>query len=187
MTAPRIGFIGFGEAASWIARGLRGQGVADIVAYDLHAWTPKRGDIIRERADETETRLLPTLADTPAACDIVVCAVTASEACMVGEEAAPHLAAGQIYVDINSVSPATKQAIDRAVGANGGRFVEAAVMSPVPNLGHRVPILLCGSGARAFADAMQPFGMQLELLDGAVGSASAIKMFRSVVIKGLEA
>jgi 3-hydroxyisobutyrate dehydrogenase-like beta-hydroxyacid dehydrogenase len=187
MTPPRIGFIGFGEAASWIARGLRDQGLTGIVAYDLHAWTPTRGDIVRERASETGTRLLPALADVPAACDSVVSAVTASEACAVGEAAALHLMADQIFVDINSVSPATKQRIDQAVSGRGGRFVEAAVMSPVPNRGHRVPMLLCGSGARAFADQMAPYGMQLELLDGVVGSASAIKMFRSVVIKGLEA
>jgi 3-hydroxyisobutyrate dehydrogenase-like beta-hydroxyacid dehydrogenase len=187
MKTPRIGFIGFGEAAFWIARGLRGQGITDTVAYDLHTWTPKRGDIIRERALESGTRLLPTLPETPRACDILVSAVTASAAQDVGEQAAPHLDARHLYVDINSASPAVKQAIDKAVTGRGARFAEAAVMSTVPPLGHRVPMLLCGSGARAFADLMEPYGMQLEVLDGPVGSASAIKMFRSVVIKGLEA
>jgi 3-hydroxyisobutyrate dehydrogenase len=116
-----------------------------------------------------------------------VSAVTASEAQRAGEQAAPHLEARHVYVDINSVSPAAKQAVDRAVTARGARFVEAAVMSPVPGLGHQVPMLLCGSGARAFSDLMTAHGMRLELLEGPVGSASAIKMFRSVVIKGLEA
>jgi 3-hydroxyisobutyrate dehydrogenase-like beta-hydroxyacid dehydrogenase len=187
MKPPTMGFIGFGEAAFWIARGLREQGVTEIVAYDLHTGTPKRGEIIRERAAETGTRLLPTLAETPRACEVIISAVTASEAQTVGEQAAPHLEARHIYVDINSVSPGTKQAVDRAVTASGARFVEAAVMSPVPNLGHKVPMLLCGAGARAFGDLMEPYGMRLELLDGAVGSASAIKMFRSVIVKGLEA
>jgi 3-hydroxyisobutyrate dehydrogenase-like beta-hydroxyacid dehydrogenase len=187
MKPPAIGFIGFGEAAFWIARGLRGRGITDTVAYDLHAQTPARGDIIQQRAREAGTRLLMTLCDTAAAADIVVSAVTASEARSVGEQAAAHIEPRQIYVDINSASPAAKQAIDRAVTARGARFVEAAVMSTVPPLGHEVPMLLCGSGAAAFADLMTPYGMRLEVLDGVVGSASAIKMFRSVIIKGLEA
>lgn len=187
MKPPRIGFIGFGEAASWIARGLRGEGVTDFAAYDLHTRTPRRGEIIRERAAETGTQMVDRMSALMPACDIVISAVTASEAERVGEGAAPHLHGRHTYVDINSASPAAKQAVDRAVTATGAAFVEAAVMSTVPPLGHRVPMLLCGSGATAFASRMTPFGMQLEVLDGPVGSASAIKMFRSVIIKGLEA
>lgn len=187
MSSPRIGFIGFGEAAFWIARGLRREGLADTVAFDLHAWTPSRGELIRERAAEAATPLLAELSALPASCDIVMSAVTANVAQEVGEQAAAFLEPRHLYVDINSVSPAAKQTIDTAVAARGARFAEAAVMSTVPPLGHQVPMLLSGSGARAFADLMAPFKMDLEVLDGPVGSASAIKMFRSVIIKGLEA
>jgi len=187
VTPPRLGFIGFGEAAFWISRGLRGEGITDVVAYDLHTSTPGRGEIIRQRAQETSTPLLPRLADLPPACDIVISAVTASEAQAVGEQAAPSLESRHLYVDINSASPAAKQAIDRAVTARGARFAEAAVMSMVPPIAHQVPMLLCGSGAQDFFDRMAPYNMRLEVLDGAVGLASSIKMFRSVVIKGLEA
>ncbi|MGE0359832.1 MAG: DUF1932 domain-containing protein [Vicinamibacterales bacterium] len=187
MSAPAVGFIGFGEAAFWIARGLRGQGVTVTVAYDLHTSTPQKGDLIRQRAEEAGTRLLTTLAAVPSECDIVISAVTASVARTVGEEAAPHLEPRHLYMDLNSVSPSVKQAIGAAVAARGASFVEAAVMSTVPPLGHRVPMLLCGPGAPAFADRMGAYGMQLELLDGPLGSAAAIKMLRSVMIKGLEA
>lgn len=182
-----IGFIGFGEAAFWMARTLRGEGVPNAVAYDVHTTTQGRGDLIRRRAEEVGARLLPTLAALPAECDLVVSAVTASVARTVGEDAAAHLEARHLYVDINSVSPAVKQAVGAAVAARGARFVEAAVMSTVPPLGHRVPMLLCGPGAQSFADLMSPYGMHLDVLDGPLGSASAIKMFRSVIIKGLEA
>jgi 3-hydroxyisobutyrate dehydrogenase-like beta-hydroxyacid dehydrogenase len=113
--------------------------------------------------------------------------VTANVAQTVGEEVAAHLEPRHLYVDINSVSPTVKQAIGAAVAARAARFVEAAVMSTVPPLGHRVPMLLCGPGALAFADRMSPYGMRFDVLDGPLGSASAIKMFRSVIIKGLEA
>src|SRR5205823_5505948 len=85
-------------------------------------------------------------------------------------------------------SPALKQDIDRIISATGASFVEAAVMAPVQPYGHKVPMLLGGAGAKAFAQTMAPFGMRLEILDGAkVGSAAAVKMCRSIVVKGLEA
>jgi 3-hydroxyisobutyrate dehydrogenase-like beta-hydroxyacid dehydrogenase len=61
-------------------------------------------------------------------------------------------------------------------------------MAPVGSYGHKVPMLLRGAGADAFAATMRPFGMRLEVLAGAkVGSAAAVKMCRSIVVKGLEA
>ncbi len=187
MSAPVIGFIGFGEAAFWIARSLRAEGVTDSLAYDLHTMTAGRGELIRQRAEEAGTRLVPTLGSLPGECDMVLSAVTASAARIVAENAAGYLAPRHVYVDINSVSPAVKQAIGGIVTARGAAFVEAAVMSTVPPLGHRVPMLLCGPGAQAFTDRMTPYGMRLDVLDGPLGSAAAIKMFRSVIIKGLEA
>ena len=93
----------------------------------------------------------------------------------------------QINVDLNSVSPALKQDIGRAVSATGARFVEAAVMAPVLPYGHRVPMLLGGPGAALFAERMTPLGMRCEVLTAEVGTAAAVKMCRSIVVKGLEA
>ena len=187
MSAPAIGFIGFGEAAFWIARGLRGEGVTRIVAHDLHTSTPGRGELIRERAAEAGVTLLSNAVAVPPECEIVFSAVTAAAAGPVGQEAALALKPRHLYVDINSVSPAVKKAIGEAVAGSGAKFVEAAVMSTVPPLGHGAPMLLCGPGATDFAARMTPLGMKLEVLDGPPGSAAAIKMFRSVIIKGLEA
>jgi 3-hydroxyisobutyrate dehydrogenase-like beta-hydroxyacid dehydrogenase len=187
VTAPAIGFVGFGEAAFWIARGLRGEGVTRICAYDLYTSTPGRGELIRERAAEVGVTLLPRLAALPPECDIVVSAVTAAAAGSVGQEAALDLQPRHLYVDINSVSPTVKKDIGAAVAGSGAKFVEVAVMSTVPPLGHGAPMLLCGPGAADFAARMRPLGMKLEVLDGPLGSAAAIKMFRSVIIKGLEA
>lgn len=187
MTAPTLGFIGFGEAAFWMARGLRREGITRIVAYDLHTSTPGRGELIRQRAEEAGVQLLPRLSAVPPECEIVISAVTAAAARSVGEEAAAHLQPRHLYVDINSVSPAAKKAIGEAVAGSGASFVEAAVMSTVPPLGHGAPMLLCGPGAADFCARMTPLGMKLEVLPGPLGSAASIKMFRSVIIKGLEA
>lgn len=187
MTAPAIGFIGFGEAASCIARGLQREGITQLMAYDVNSGSPQLRAAMRQRADQSGTRLLPTLSDAIAASDIVFSAVTADVAQAVGKQAAPHLEARHAYVDLTSASPAVKQSISEAVTTRGAQFVEAAIMAAVPGPDHRVPMLVCGSGAQAFADRMRPYGMRLDVLEGAVGSASAVKMFRSIIIKGLEA
>jgi 3-hydroxyisobutyrate dehydrogenase-like beta-hydroxyacid dehydrogenase len=187
VNVPALGFVGFGEAAFWIARGLRTEGVTHMVAYDLHVTTAGRGQLIRERADEAGVLLLPCLAAVPPECDLVISAVTAAAASSVARDLAEHLTARHVYLDINSVSPAVKRAIGEAVIGAGAEFVEAAVMSTVPPLGHAAPMLLCGPRACELAARLGPLGMKLEVLDGPLGSAAAIKMLRSVIIKGLEA
>ncbi len=176
MSTFTIGFIGFGEAASTIARGLKSAGVEHLFAYDVE---PKTSDIV-------------TLVDSPKALaeasGIIFSAVTSSSALDAATQHAPFLTSRHTYADINSVSPALKQAIDRVVSATGATFVEVAVMAPVSPYGHKVPMLLGGAGAKAFKETMAPFGMKMDVVDGAkVGSAAAVKMCRSIVVKGIEA
>jgi 3-hydroxyisobutyrate dehydrogenase-like beta-hydroxyacid dehydrogenase len=80
-----------------------------------------------------------------------------------------------------------KQAIAQTIGATGARFVEVAIMAPVPPQGHRVPMLTGGAAAGEFAGLMAPFGVQMEIASAEIGVAAATKMFRSIVVKGLEA
>ncbi len=92
-----------------------------------------------------------------------------------------------LVVDVNSVSPATKQEAARVIEAAGGRYVEAAVMASVPPKELRTPMLLGGPHAAAFMREMAPFGMDLTLFAAEIGRASSVKMCRSVMIKGIEA
>ena len=171
-----VGFVGFGEAGSTIARSLRSAGVERIFAYDIQ---PKRSDVV-------------TIVGSPqalaAASDIILSTVTSSSALDAVTQNAPFLTPRHIYADLNSVSPALKQDIERVVVASGASFVEVAVMAPVSPYGHTVPMLLGGAGAPAFKQTMAPFGMRMEILEGAkTGSAAAVKMCRSIVVKGIEA
>src|SRR5262245_62932745 len=113
--------------------------------------------------------------------------VTSSSALEAATAIAPFLESRHLYADLNSVSPACKQTIDRVVAESGARFVEVAVMAPVLPYGHRVPMLAGGPSAQLFAQRMTPFGMRCEVLPAAVGTAAAVKMCRSIVVKGLEA
>ena len=183
-----VGFIGFGEAGSTIARGLRSAGVDRIFAYDIKRHTPDFGPRILARAAEAQTTLVESPAALAAACDIILSTVTSSSSLDAAKQTVAFLASRHTYADLNSVSPALKQEIDRLVRASGASFVEVAVMAPVQPYGHTVPMLLGGAGANAFAETMRPFGMRMDVLEGAnVGSAAAVKMCRSIVVKGLEA
>src|SRR5579864_6060529 len=178
-----IGFVGFGEAGFHIAKGL-GQ---PCVSYDINTRSPALGETIRKRAQETGTRLVETNAGLVSACEIILSTVTANQAAQAAEQNAPYLGAQHIYADLNSVSPGLKQSIARTIEATGARFVEIAMMAPVSPYGHRVPMLAGGEAAKELAGRLTPFGFSIEIAAREIGVASATKMFRSIMVKGMEA
>jgi len=181
----RIAFIGFGEAAQSIAAGLlseTGTSLKGIAAWDLR-FPEER---LLARAREIGVAPSPRCGEALAGAELVISAVVASAAEAAARSAAPALRVGQIYLDINSISPASKQAVGGALPA-GVAFVEAAVMAAVPPQRHKVPMLLAGPEAAALAPRLNALGMRSEAVGSRLGGASAIKMLRSVMIKGVEA
>lgn len=187
MSGPSIGFIGFGEAGFHIAKGLKQAGLESVAAYDLNANTPGMAEQIRFHSTESQIPLVSSSEALAESCDIILSTVVADSAIDAAEQTAPFLAARHLYADLNSVSPATKQAIDSMVTSRGARFVEVTIMSQVLPEGHRVPMLLAGPSASELFEAMLPYGMQMELLSCRVGSAASVKLCRSIIVKGLEA
>jgi len=119
--------------------------------------------------------------------ELVISAVTASSALDVAKEAAPILGEDQLFLDINSVSPGSKRKAAKYLERRRARFVEAAVMSPVPKHRLQVPMLLGGPHAFEAAERLQRIGMNAQPFSDQLGGASAVKMCRSVIVKGLEA
>lgn len=184
----RIGFVGFGEAGATLAAGLRSAGIEHVVAFDVNADAAGLGPTIRKRASDTQTALVTSNAALAAGSDIVFSTVTSSSALDAARQTAPFLEPRHVYADLNSVSPSLKRQVGDVIAASGARFVEAAVMAPVAPYGHRVPMLLGGDAAPILADTMRPFGMRMDVLaTSTIGSAAAVKMCRSIVVKGLEA
>src|SRR5262245_51135126 len=144
-----IGFLGFGEAGFHLARGLRGAGAPPLMAFDVAARHGTAGEQIRARAAETGTQLAETPRALAESTDVILSVVTAASAIDAAESLATAMTADHLYVDLNSVSPATKAQIATTVGRGDGRFVEGSIMAPVPGAGHRVPILLNGRWAPA--------------------------------------
>jgi 3-hydroxyisobutyrate dehydrogenase-like beta-hydroxyacid dehydrogenase len=182
-----LGFVGFGEAAFHLAKGLREAGVKRTVAFDIHMHTPGLGEKIQQRAKETQTSLVEFSAAL-AATDVIISAVTADQAADAAKQAAPYLTSRHIYADLNSVSPRTKEKVAEIITRSGAHFVEIAVMGPIPPKLHKTPMLLGGAFASEFQEMFAPYGMRLDVVStDQIGRAAAVKMFRSVIYKGLEA
>ncbi len=178
-----IGFIGFGEAAYNIAAGLKSEGFSEILAYDKYLDASSRGELIRKRADEIGVKMLPSLQELVEGCGMIFSAVSADMAIELARQAKPFLRPDKIYVDMNATSPMTKEEVDTIIAADA-KFVDCAIMGPVPPYKHKVPMLVSGKGAVEFSKEMTPYGMKISVMDGPAGGASASKMFRSIFMKG---
>lgn len=182
----RICLLGFGEVGQVLAADLRVQGPADVVAWDPLFRTPSSAP---SRAAATGVaRASAGATEAVARADLVVSAVTAAQCVAAAVEAAPALATGAVYLDLNSVSPSTRAAACATVEAGGGRYVEAAVMSPIGPKRIASPMLLGGPHAEALLPRLRALGFGgATAFSTVIGRASAAKMCRSVMVKGMEA
>ena len=176
-----VGIVGFGEVGGIFARDLRATGlVSRITVFDT-------AEAARGRAVSAGFDLAGTAAEVGARSTLVFVSVTAGSDLAASQALAGGLAGAPLVVDVNSVSPSTKQAASRIVEAAGGRYVEAAVMTSVPPKGIASPMLLGGPHAGALIEVGSKLGMALTAYSPEVGVASSVKMCRSVMVKGLEA
>jgi 3-hydroxyisobutyrate dehydrogenase len=179
-----IGIIGFGEAGSIFAAQLAPK--VPVRTYDILAPTAA----FRRRIEthrESGIAFTGSSAQAAEGATIILSLVTASASLEVARQAATFLKPGQIFIDLNSVSPGTKLASAEAIERAGAAYVDGAVMSPVPPRGIAVPILLAGPAASVADDSLHGLGMDIEVISDRIGVASATKMCRSVIIKGIEA
>jgi 3-hydroxyisobutyrate dehydrogenase-like beta-hydroxyacid dehydrogenase len=182
---PRLCFIGFGEAGQAFATGLKTAGVTAMAAWDVLFPEPA-GAKLRAAGEQIGVRLGTSPADAIKGSDIVIAAVTAASSLQAAEQAKPYLTSNQLYLDVNSVSPGRKQQTDKLL-AGSARYADVAVMAPVYPARHQTPVLLAGPHAEAVQSIMQELGMKPSVAGPEIGHAAAIKMVRSVMVKGLEA
>ena len=186
MQINRLGMIGYGEVGKIISAGMKSQ------MHSMRVW-----DLKFSSADTPSAELAHAAAAGVTSCDgmaalcqasnFIVSAVTASQTLAVAQAAAQHIQAGSVFLDLNSASPGTKQQAAKLIEAAGAHYVEAGVMTSIPPYGIRVPMLLGGVKAAEIAPRLVALGMDAKAVSAEIGVASAIKMCRSVMIKGLEA
>jgi 3-hydroxyisobutyrate dehydrogenase-like beta-hydroxyacid dehydrogenase len=181
-----LAFIGYGEVGKLFTRQFLARGGVTIAVYDILFDDSVRGPAMVAAAKETGLRVARDAADAAGNADIVFSAVTAAAAGDVATHAAAYLKPGQIFFDVNSASPATKRDAAGAVAPSGAHYIEGAVMAAVAGPGIRVPILAGGPQAEAAAPRLNVLGMNVRAVSAEPGRASAMKLCRSIVIKGLE-
>lgn len=178
---PAATFIGFGEAGRAFAW-------PGACAFD------RKTDIAETRAAmlaayrDAGIHGFDDAASALAGAEIVLSLVTADQALVAAGQYAGVLPPGALWLDMNSVAPATKREAAGLIEAAGGHYVDVAVMAPVRPLARAVPLLLAGPHAGRAASALRAAGFADVGVAGArIGDAAAIKMIRSVMVKGIEA
>jgi 3-hydroxyisobutyrate dehydrogenase-like beta-hydroxyacid dehydrogenase len=185
MSFSRICLIGLGEVGQILADDLKTAGVTHITAYDILFDRP---DSIPARAAK-QRDLSPSKSAAEAArkAELIISAVTAANDQDAARSVAHGDLAGTFYLDLNSASPGTKKDAARIIEGAHGRYVEAAVMTPFPPKRIASPMLLGGPHAEEFLSQAEPLGFNGRMVSAEIGIASATKMCRSVMIKGIEA
>ncbi len=182
---PHLCFIGFGEAGQAIAAGLREAGITSIAAWDILFPAPE-GERLKAAATRVNVRIASSAADAVTGADIVISAVTAASSLEAARSVLPHLQNAPFFLDINSVSPGRKQETAALIG-DKARYVDLAVMAPVYPARHQTPMLIAGAHATEIEPVLSGWQMRVSVAGAEVGAAAAIKMVRSVMVKGMEA
>jgi 3-hydroxyisobutyrate dehydrogenase-like beta-hydroxyacid dehydrogenase len=183
--AMDVALIGYGEVGRILAEDLRAQGVS-VSAYDLKL-DSDHGQPLREHAAAHGVVLGAAHAQAVHGVELVVSAVTASQTVPVARACAGAMKAGAFFLDFNSASPGDKIRAAELIHAARGRYVEGAVMTSIPPYRIKVPLLLGGPDAAELAPRLNGLGFAASVASDRLGVASATKMCRSVMIKGLEA
>jgi 3-hydroxyisobutyrate dehydrogenase-like beta-hydroxyacid dehydrogenase len=182
---PKMAFIGFGEAGQAIACGWREAGVASIAAWDI-LFPKAAGETLRDAAATIGVACADSAAEAVRDAELIVSAVTAASSIEAAQSIKPHVAGQPFLLDINSVSPGRKQLTAELLG-DTARYVDVAVLAPIHPARHRTPMLLAGPHAQAIAPLLAALDMRATIAGAETGAAAAIKMVRSVMIKGIEA
>jgi 3-hydroxyisobutyrate dehydrogenase-like beta-hydroxyacid dehydrogenase len=171
----RIAVLGLGEAGAHYAEGFASLG-ATVTAYDPMA-----------APDLRDVRQAPTLRDAVEGADYAISLVGAVVSSSVLDEALESLGTSTIFADLNTGSPELKQGLSRRAAASGIRFVDIAVMAPVPRAGIMTPLLASGGSAPRLVDDWAKLGIPVSAVGEVAGDAAGLKLLRSVFMKGLAA
>jgi len=182
-----IGLVGYGEVGKIFSRGLQEKSGRAVRAWDLKFADAALRDAELAHAQANGITACDSAAALCGQSNLIISAVTASNTLAVAQEVARHVKPGTLFLDFNSASPETKTQCAALIDAAGGHYVEAGVMTSVPPYGIKVPMLLGGVKAPELAAVLAGWGMDAKAVAERIGVASAIKMCRSVMIKGLEA
>ncbi len=182
----RLGLVGYGEIGSTLGRGLRNNGLRHVACYDKYAFDGPYSELIQSRAQTAGVELVRSQEELAQQAEFILSVTPGSASLESAAAFAPYLRARHVFIDVASATPKVKQAVVERLGGTGARLGDASIMGG-PQDGHGMPILASGPAAAQFHALMTPWGMSVEPVGEKVGTASGIKILRSVLAKGLEA
>jgi len=183
-----VGFLGFGKAACIFAEDMLAAGFGDIVIYDKNWNVEPFGSTIRQNAERLSARLVTSPSELAAQASMVLSMVVPVSSEEALKSVAPFLSDGTFYIDLNSVSPVTKKRSSEFAHEVNPllHYIDGCILGAVSENRIRTPILLCGRESEGAEEFLARCGAKIEVIDGEPGDASAVKMIRSVFMKGIE-
>jgi len=176
----KVGFIGFGEVARSLSQRMKEMG-GKIIAYD------KFPDRVKKKAKELNIQLLEGMEDLIDSCNLILSTLWPDTALEAAREASSWLSPGKIYCDMNSISPETTEEIQKVISPTGADFVKIGIMAGIPDRGFAVPMLAGGPKAKEVEEILSSLGLTIQAIGIDPKHPAAIKILRSVCLKGLVA
>jgi 3-hydroxyisobutyrate dehydrogenase-like beta-hydroxyacid dehydrogenase len=175
-----------------LAQGAMGAGIAArLVAHGVTVLTCLEGRSAASAARTAAAGMTAVPRDGLARADAFLSILPPAEAVATAQAMAPILAAAPrppLYADCNAISPETMGRIAGLLGGHGLRVVDAGIIGAPPREGHAGPVVhACGPAAAEFVALLAGRGIDLRVVDGPIGAASALKMSYAGITKGLVA
>jgi 3-hydroxyisobutyrate dehydrogenase-like beta-hydroxyacid dehydrogenase len=172
-----------------VAAGSMGAGVARRLAeHGVRVLTLLAGRSAASQQRAAEAGMVAVSADALVDVDFVLSIVPPGNALAFAEQTAFALKSAQrkpVFVDCNAVSPATVRHIHAVITATGTDFIDAGIIGMPPVAGRKDGPQIYASGEHASKlQALAAYGLDIRVLEGPVGAASALKMAYAGISKG---
>ncbi len=182
----RLGLVGYGEIGSTLGKGLREAGLQQVASYDKYAFDGPYAELIQARAKEAGVTLVRSNQELADAADVILSVTPGSASLESAETFAPVLDGRHTFLDFASATPKVKLGVAERLGKTGALLGDGSIMG-TPKNGYSMHMLSSGPAGLRVADLLVPWGMSIEYVGERLGTASGIKILRSVLLKGIEA
>ena len=125
-----------------------------------------------------------------AAADIILSIVPPGEAVTLAERLAAAITREQtapVVVDCNAVSVETVRKVEEIIASSGASFVDAGIIGFPPRPDHPGPAFFVSGEYTGDVTVLRDLGLDIRIVEGPVGAASALKMSYAGINKGVTA
>jgi 3-hydroxyisobutyrate dehydrogenase-like beta-hydroxyacid dehydrogenase len=182
----RLGLVGYGEIGSTLGKGLREAGLQQIFCYDKYAFNGPYADLIQGRAKEVGVTLVKSNKELADAAELIFSVTPGSASLESADSFAPVLTNRHTFLDFASATPKIKKGVADKLAPSGALLGDGSIEG-TPLQGYSMRMLSSGPAGERVREMLVPWGMQIEFTGPVLGTASGIKILRSVLIKGIEA